>query len=94
MGCHSLLVGFQECVEYPLAQLVSSLCSASEVCFIRNLEAFRKLTTDLAVVLLYGSLQGLIIQEFWPATAWDTSAMNFWEQCLAMHSLTALSTKA
>lgn len=43
------------------------LCSIGEVCFIRNLEALSKLTTGLAVVFLYGHLQGLI-QDLWLAT--------------------------
>lgn len=60
---------------------------------IRNMEAFDKLTSGLAV----GHLQGLINQDLWPATVEfitdRSSKLNFWHQCLGVHSLT-LSPKA
>lgn len=65
-GCHSLLfVAFQRCVRYPLAQLVR-LTFAVQVkpdSFIRNLEAFGRLATGFALVLLYSRHWGLIIQD-------------------------------
>lgn len=65
-----LLVGFKQCVEYPLGQFVC-LPYAVQVKsdgFILNLEALGKLTTALAVIHLYGHLQGFIIQDLQPAT--------------------------
>lgn len=66
-----LLVGFKQCVEYPLAQLLClpyAVQVKSPDCFILNLEALGKLTTALAVIHLYGHLQGFIIQDLQPAT--------------------------
>ena len=66
-----VLVGFQQCVEYPLAQLVCLLYTVQvkSDCFIRNMESFYKLSTRLAAVLLCGRLQGLVIQGMWAPTA-------------------------
>lgn len=65
-GCQLLLLlGFQQCIGYLLAQLVHLLYNVQVKFdyFIRNLETLGKLTTGLVVVLLHGSLQGLIFQD-------------------------------
>lgn len=63
MGCHPLLlVGYRQCVGYPLAQL--QVRSTGEF----SSEIWKRLPSS-AVVLLSCSLQSLIIQDLWPATA-------------------------
>jgi len=54
MGCHSLVLCFQQCVEYLLAQLVRFPSAIQVVCFIGDLKTFGKLTTYLVPVLFYG----------------------------------------
>lgn len=58
-------------MDYPLSQYVRITFAVHMKfdCFIRNREAFGNLVTGLSVVLLYGCMHGLIIQNLWLATA-------------------------
>lgn len=64
-------LSLRQCMVYPLEQLVhlSYVVQVMSDCFIRSLEVFGNLTTDLAVGLLYGHFQGLIIQDLQLTTA-------------------------
>lgn len=66
-----LLVGFPQCLEYSLAQLVR-LAYALQLksdCFIRILEVIGKIAAGLVLVLPYDRLQVLINQYMWPTVA-------------------------
>lgn len=70
----------------------SSLCGAVKLCFIKNLEAFGKLTTHLTAVF-FGYVQGLIIQDLWlPLRGFSQRdrfpETNLLEAMLMVHSLT------
>lgn len=89
--CHILLlVDFRYYMNYRLTQLLR-LFYAVKVktdCFIRNLATLGDLTTGLAVVLLYGRLQALILHDTCPAPQTDRSPdLKFWNQCLALSQL-------
>lgn len=89
-----LLVGFQQYVSYQFAQLEHLPCvvQLNSDCFIRNLEAFGKLTTHLTVVF-FGYVQGLIIQDLWLPLRGVSQRdrfpkTNLLETMLMVHSLT------
>lgn len=68
-------------------------------CFIRNLETFDKLTTGFVVFFLYGRLQDLLSRACGRSLRSSSqtdrfSYFNFWKQCLAVRSLTAVSPSA
>lgn len=97
-----LYIGFRQCEGYSHAQYVRlpEAALVNTTCFIRGLEAFDHLTTDLPVVLDIGRLQGpynpgpVVVLLRSSSQSERSSNPSLWNQFLAVMSLTALSSKA